>query len=260
MPGRRHFGYFEFALAGVPLLVGRARHHRRSSAAGCCPTAPRPRLPQDLGDLTDALRAQYALPDGELVGTERGVTEVVVAPRSPLIGQHLFPGMATPSGDLVVLAVQRSGDPLEGPEETLRAGDTLLLSGTWEKLQQHTTGGSEVLVVDDPAVLRRGVPLGRGAKRAIVILAAMVLLLATGIVPPAIAGLLAACAVVLTGVLTSTQAYRAVSWTTVVLVGRDDPAVDGLRVRPAPPTPSPAGCSTWSARPRRGWPCSRCAC
>ena len=175
-----------------------------------------------------------------------------MAPRSPLIGQHLFPGMATPSGDLVVLAVQRSGDPLEGPDETLRAGDTLLLSGTWEKLQEHTTGGSEVLVVDDPAVLRRGVPLGRGAKRAIVILAAMVLLLATGLVPPAIAGLLAACAVVLSGVLTSTQAYRAVSWTTVVLVGRDDPAVDGLRVHRHRRRHRRAGCSTWSgsASPR----------
>ena len=127
--------------------------------------------------------------------------------------------MATPSGDLVVLAVQRAGDPVEGPDETLRSGDTLLLSGTWEKLQEHTSGGAEVLVVDDPALLRRGVPLGRGARRAIGILVAMVLLLATGVVPPAVAGLLAACAVVLSRVLTSTQAYRSVSWTTVVLVG-----------------------------------------
>ena len=74
-------------------------------------------------------------------------------------------------------------------------------------------------MVDDPATLRRGVPLGAGAKRAIAILVGTVLLLATGVVPAAIAGLFAACAVVLSGVLTSTQAYRAVSWTTVVLVG-----------------------------------------
>ena len=216
--GARPFGYFEFALAGVPLLVGtvlvivllgRRLLPERTPAV----------LPQDLSDLTDAWRVQYGLPPGDLVGSGRGVTEVVVAPRSPLIGQHLFPGMATPSGDLVVLAVQRAGDPVEGPDQTLRSGDTLLLSGTWEKLQEHTSGGAEVLVVDDPALLRRGVPLGRGARRAIGILLAMVLLLATGVVPPAVAGLLAACAVVLSRVLTSTQAYRSVSWTTVVLVG-----------------------------------------
>ena len=215
--GGRQFGYFEFALAGVPLLVGTlvviVVFGRR-----LLPVRTPAALPQDLGDLTDALRAQYSLPEDDLVGSDRGVTEVVVAPRSPLIGRHLFPGMATPSGDLVVLAVQRSGDPLEGAEQTLRAGDTLLLGGTWDKLQHHTSGGSEVLVVDDPALLRRGVPLGRGAKRAVAVLVAMVLLLATGLVPPAIAGLLAACAVVLSGVLTSAQAYRAVSWTTVVLV------------------------------------------
>lgn len=62
-------------------------------------------------------------------------------------------------------------------------------------------------------------PLGAGARRAIVVLVAMVLLLATEVVPAAVAGLLAACAVVISRVLTSTQAYRSVQWTTVILVG-----------------------------------------
>lgn len=216
--GARPFAFFEFALAGIPLLAGVLLiivfFGRR-----LLPDRMPATLPQDLGDLTDALREHYELPDGVLVGSGRGVTEVVIAPRSPLIGQHLFTGMATPSGDLVVLAVQRAGDDLKGTDDTLRAGDTLLLSGTWEKLQEHTFGSDEVLVVDDPARLRRGVPLGRGAKRAIAILIGMVVLLATGIVPAAIAGLFAACAAVLTGVVTSAQAYRSVSWTTVVLVG-----------------------------------------
>ena len=46
----------------------------------------------------------------------------------------------------------------------------------------------------------------------------MVLLLGTGITPPAVAGLLAACAIVLAGVLTIEQAYRRIQWTTVILV------------------------------------------
>jgi di/tricarboxylate transporter len=61
-------------------------------------------------------------------------------------------------------------------------------------------------------------PLGAGAKRAIAVLAVMVALLATGLVPPAVAGLLAAGALVLLGVLAMDQAYRSVSWTTVILV------------------------------------------
>jgi di/tricarboxylate transporter len=73
-------------------------------------------------------------------------------------------------------------------------------------------------VVDSPELVRRAVPLGEGAKRAIAVLVAMVVLLATGAVPPAAAGLLAACALVGSGVLTPEQAYRGVSWTTVILV------------------------------------------
>ena len=55
-----------------------------------------------------------------------------------------------------------------------------------------------MLVVDSPELVRRqAVPMGAGAKQAIVVLLAMVVLLATGVVPPAIAGLVAACAMVL---------------------------------------------------------------
>ena len=47
----------------------------------------------------------------------------------------------------------------------------------------------------------------------------MVILLATGLVPPAVAGLLAAGAIVLSRILTVEQSYRAIDWTTVILVG-----------------------------------------
>jgi len=81
-----------------------------------------------------------------------------------------------------------------------------------------------VLVVDSPEVVRRqAVPMGAGAKQAIGVLAAMVVLLATGLVPPVIVGLVAACAMVLLHVLRVEQAYRAINWTTVILVGAMTP-------------------------------------
>ena len=45
------------------------------------------------------------------------------------------------------------------------------------------------------------------------------MILVGGLVPPAVAGLLAAGAVILSGVLTVDQAYRGIGWTTVILVG-----------------------------------------
>ncbi|WP_448631129.1 hypothetical protein [Cellulomonas soli] len=46
-----------------------------------------------------------------------------------------------------------------------------------------------------------------------------IVLLAGGITTPAVAGLVGAVLMVLTGVVSSQQAYRAVSWQTTVLVG-----------------------------------------
>ena len=100
----------------------------------------------------------------------------------------------------------------------LRAGDTLLLQGTWKALDVHLDD-PDVLVVNSPEIVRRqAVPLGSGAMQAIVILLGMVVLLATGLVPPAVAGLLAAGALVLSHVLTVDQAYRSIDWTTVILI------------------------------------------
>ncbi|MBN9104070.1 MAG: SLC13 family permease [Propionibacteriaceae bacterium] len=216
--GARPFGFFEFALAGLPLLAGTLLIIVLLGNR-VLPTREPTVLSSDVSALAKVLRLQYQLPDStDLVGVTNGITEVVIPPRSELIGEHFFTGMTTPSGSLVVLGVQRAGGDVTGEDARLQAGDTLLLRGTWDDLEHHTSG-PEVLVVDEPATLRRAVPLGAGAKRAIGILAAMVVLLATGVVPPAIAGLLAACAVVVTKVLTPYQAYRSVSWTTVVLVG-----------------------------------------
>ncbi len=95
----------------------------------------------------------------------------------------------------------------------------MLLQGTWKALDVHLND-PDVLVVSSPELVRRqAVPLGPGAMQAIVILIAMVILLATGFVPPAVAGLLSAGAIVLSRIMTVEQAYRAIGWTTVILVG-----------------------------------------
>ncbi len=142
----------------------------------------------------------------------------MIPPRSGLIGETVFPGMVTESGDLVVLAVQRRARMLPA-RRTLLVGDTLLLQGSWGAFEEHL-GDPDVLVVDEPDVVRRqAVPLGPGAKQTIAVLIGMVALLATGAVPPAVAGLLAAGAIVLLGVLTIGPGVPGISWTTVILVG-----------------------------------------
>ena len=157
-----------------------------------------------------------------LFNRSSGLAEVVIPPRSALVGQEMFPGMVTESGDLLILAVQRGGVELPG-KTALAVGDTMLLQGTWSALDKRLAD-PEVLVVNSPDIVRRhAVPMGNGAKTAIAILVLMVLALATGIVPAAIAGLVAAFLMVLLRVLSVDQAYRSVNWTTVILVGAMTP-------------------------------------
>ncbi|HVD24122.1 MAG TPA: SLC13 family permease [Lapillicoccus sp.] len=121
--------------------------------------------------------------------------------------------------DLVILAVQRMGRD-RGLEQTeLVPGDALLLQGSWAALDTLSSDRT-VLVVDSPDVIRRqAVPWGAKATVAVAIVGIMVILLAFGIVPPAIAALIAATAMVVTRVVGVQQAHRAISWQTVVLIG-----------------------------------------
>jgi di/tricarboxylate transporter len=58
----------------------------------------------------------------------------------------------------------------------------------------------------------------------------MVLLLATGAVPAAVAGLLAAGGLIVTRVLSVEQAYRGINWTTIVLVGGMIPLSTAMQI------------------------------
>jgi len=213
------FGFFAFALVGVPLVAGTiaivvlfgdrlipdrtARTSSRNFSTHARTLVESYELDQD--------------PD-ELLTPRAGLAEVVVPPRSELIGESVFPGMVSDSGDLIVRAVHRKGEN-QAEETALAAGDTLLLQGSWGALERRLDA-PDLLAVDDPGLVRRqAVPLGVGAWAAIGILAAMVVLLATGAVPAAVAGLLAAGAMVVLRVLTIDEAYHGVSWTTVILVG-----------------------------------------
>ncbi|MBR0672873.1 SLC13 family permease [Neoroseomonas soli] len=299
--GHRAFGFFEFTIVGVPLLVGtiviivlfgerllphrggpsmpadltrhattlveqygltqgmyRMRIRATSALIGQPPSAAEGRVPEGLrivavqdeasggplrrptlaeGDFLIvsgeaeaagafaaeqhlAFRLEDAATDLQdtLFNRSSGLAEVMIPPRSAMIGQMVFPGMITESGDLVVIAVQRGGEDTEGEAIELQAGDTMLLQGSWKALDVRLND-PQVLVVNSPDLVRRqAVPLGTGAKQAIAVLAAMVFLLATGLVPAAVAGLLGVFALVLTGVMTVDQSYRAIDWTTVILV------------------------------------------
>jgi di/tricarboxylate transporter len=154
-----------------------------------------------------------------LLSRASGLAEVVIPMRSKMIGQSVFPGMATEDGGLMVLAIQRGGTEMSQEPAVLRAGDHLLLQGTWKALDRYLSD-PKVLVVDSPEVVQKqAVALGPGAHAAIAILLLLVVLLAFDIVPAPIAAVICAALMIVTGVLTLPQFYRGIDWNTCILIG-----------------------------------------
>lgn len=227
------FGFFEFALTGIPLLVGtvaivvllgpRLLPHRDPEA-----------MPADVSGLERTLVTSYRsnseLPN-PLFTPRYGAAEVVVAPRSGLIGREVRRGMQTDSGELTIIGVLRRERQVLNPTTRIEAGDVLLVRGTWQSLSRQIDADDEALAVNDPEHVRRQVvPLGIGAKESIGVLATMIVLLVFDLVPPAVAGIGAAVAVILLGVVTVEQAYASIGWTTVILVAGMIPLSTAMRV------------------------------
>lgn len=152
-----------------------------------------------------------------LVSRTKGAVEIVIPPRSDLLGREIRTSQIV-AGGIVVLAITRQDeDQGPGPVE-LSVGDTLLVEGPWSLLDEAARR-HDLLVVDSPDLVRRqAVPLSQRSGRALVVLGAMVVLLATGVMPAAVTALLAAAAMILLRVVPMEQAYRGISWTTVLLV------------------------------------------
>jgi di/tricarboxylate transporter len=153
------------------------------------------------------------------------------------------------TGQLVVLAIQRVGTDVGLHPVTIAEGDAILYYGKWRAIESLSASRDVLLVNSPESVRRQTIPLGRKAPQAIAVLVGMIVLLATGLVPPAIAGLMAVAALILLKVVEPQQAYRAVSWQTVVLIGGLIPLSVAIQTSGA--ADLLARWSAWSAGPGR---------
>jgi di/tricarboxylate transporter len=148
---------------------------------------------------------------------EPRLAELIVPPRSHVIGRTLQVLNFRSRFGVPVLAVQRHGEPLhESLRETrLAAGDVLLVRGTPEELHRlHRDRDLALLgAVDIPP--RRV----RKMKVAIGIMVAVVLLAAFNITTILVSSILGVVAMFLTRCLTPDEAYEDIDWMVLVLLG-----------------------------------------
>ncbi|MBC8160941.1 MAG: SLC13 family permease [Roseiflexaceae bacterium] len=145
------------------------------------------------------------------------LSEVVIGPRSPALGQTLKELHFRSKFGVTVVALWREGRAYRTDvgDFTLEAGDALLVVGPAARLRQLADEPG-LIVLDQP--LQTEPQTSAKAPLAVVITAAVLLLSALRLVPTAEAMLAGAALLVLTNCLNAEEAYRSIEWRVVVLI------------------------------------------
>jgi di/tricarboxylate transporter len=177
-----------------------------------------------------AIMAEESL-DARPLSQELGMVEVLLPPRSRLVGHTLSELRFRDRYEVTVLGIMRLGTPLTGDlrEIKLQFGDTLLVEGTWNKIGLLRDETQNFIVVGQPQEMEAAERPLKRANWALAIMLGMLLLMTFEIVPAVTAVLLAAVAMVLTGCLNMEDAYRGINWESVVLIAGMLPMATALQ-------------------------------
>ncbi len=164
---------------------------------------------------------------GAAEGDEVGVIEGVIGATSVLIGQTAGRVRLQQRYGVNLIALSRSGERMAHQlgETKLAAGDVILLQGSL-KLLPERLGDLGVLPLAE-RTLRLG--SGRRSWLPLIVLAAAMTATALELVPVAVAFFAAAGVVVATGALPTREAYQAIEWPILIMLGALIPVSDSLR-------------------------------
>ncbi|MBN1265165.1 MAG: SLC13 family permease [Anaerolineales bacterium] len=154
-----------------------------------------------------------------LANEEIGVAELILRPRSSLIGKTLVQARFASRYKVTVLDLHRPNarEELDPKRTELRLGDTLLVQGLWRDIAAMQAERGDFIVLGEPETLESPVRKGK-APITLLILALMVVLMITQVIPVAAAAMVAGLALVLTGCLSMDEAYRSIDWKSILLV------------------------------------------
>ena len=162
-----------------------------------------------------------------------GIAEIVVMPESRLVEQRLSDSRFREHYNVNVLGVKRRNDYITDnlPAIRLKAGDTLLIQGTWEHIMKIDKEEDDWLLIGQPREMAEKVTLDYKAPLAAFIMLAMVLVMALDIIPiaPVTAVMTAGVLMVVCGCFRSVDAaYKTISWESIILIAAMMPMATAL--------------------------------
>jgi di/tricarboxylate transporter len=157
---------------------------------------------------------------GRIAAQEVGVAEVLLTPRSTIIGRTLSKIRFRERYGLTVLGILRNGKPLEGNlvQTQLLFGDSVLVGGGWRQIELLQAEHENFLVLNLPREMDEIAPNRSKAPWALGIMGGMLVLMAFKLMPSVTAVLLAALAMVFAGCVSMKNAYDSINWESLVLI------------------------------------------
>ena len=154
-----------------------------------------------------------------LINQEVGMTEVIVTPKSFLVGRKVTIGNYFKRFGVQLMAASRYNKPLLEKEITIKAGDGFLVRGTWSDIELLKDQHENLVICGSPEGLAKDVDnLTYKSYIALGALILMILMLVFKIVPGAIAALISAGIILITGCVPISKAYKGISWVSVVMI------------------------------------------
>ena len=179
---------------------------------------------EQVNALTNSIEGLKWVPRAEdqhdIAARELGVAEVLLTPRSELIGHTLQEARFRERHGLSVLSILRKGQPLQGDflSTRLEFGDSLLIGGGWRQIDLLQADQSDFSVLTLPREMDEVAPYRERAPWALTIVGVMLLLMTFSIVPTVTAVLLAGLAMVFARCVTMEEAYKSINWQSIVLI------------------------------------------
>ena len=149
-----------------------------------------------------------------------GLAEVLIAPDSAAIGKTARSLRLTARYGVHVAGLRRRGRTVdtEIADARIAAGDTLLVTGSWQAIQRLGSARRDYILLDLPAEAAEVAPAANQAPFAIAIVLLMVVLMVTGVVPNVIAALIACLLMGVCRCVDMAGAYRSIHWPTLLLI------------------------------------------
>lgn len=154
-----------------------------------------------------------------LINQEVGMSEVLITPNSRLVGREIKLHEYFKRYGIQLLATSRHREPYLEDLITVKAGDSFIIRGPWENIENLKNQHKNIVLVGRPAEMLKDIDeLTPKSYIALGALVLMIVMLVLKVVPGAIAALISAGIVLFTGCVPFSKAYKTISWTSVIMI------------------------------------------